>query len=111
MEIIIGVKYDPVFEHVIMFGSGGILVEILKDVSFRIIPINKNDAFEMINETKIGKIIQGYRGKKYDINSLVSVLLKISYFIEENKEVKELDLNPVFLYENGIYVIDARLIF
>jgi len=111
LEIVIGVKYDPIFEHVIMFGSGGILVEILKDVSFRIIPINKNDAFEIINETKIGKIIKGYRGKKYDISSLINLLLKVSYLVEENKEIKELDLNPVFLYENGIYVIDARLVF
>jgi acyl-CoA synthetase (NDP forming) len=111
IEIIIGSYKDRVFGNVIMFGGGGIYVEAYKDVSFRIVPINKKDALEMIDETIIGNVLKGFRGIKYDIDSVVDTLIKVSNLIEDNKEIIELDLNPVYVYNQGIKVVDARLRF
>jgi acyl-CoA synthetase (NDP forming) len=111
IEIIIGSYKDRVFGNVIMFGGGGIYVEAYKDVSFRIVPINKKDALGIIDETIIGNVLKGFRGIKYDIDSVVDTLIKVSNLIEDNKEIIELDLNPVYVYNQGIKVVDARLRF
>lgn len=110
-EVIIGVTKDPQFGHAIMFGLGGIFVELFKDVSFRIIPITRKDAEEMITEIKGYTLLKGYRGRPpADINSIINALLTVSQIIEENHEISEMDLNPILVYENGIKVVDARIV-
>ena len=110
-EVIIGGKIDQTFGHVILFGFGGIFVEIFNDVSFRIVPIRKEDALDMIEETKATKILKGYRGRKpADINALVSLLMKTSKMLQENSEIKELDINPVFALHDRAVAADARII-
>jgi acyl-CoA synthetase (NDP forming) len=110
-ELIIGMTTDPQFGPALMFGIGGILVELLEDVSFRIAPITEYDANEMIHEIKGFPILDGYRGKpKADINAIVETLLKISELVVKHEEINEMDLNPVFIYENGLICVDARII-
>ena len=110
-EIIIGMMKDPHFGPVIMFGLGGIFVEVLKDVSFRILPLEERDAQEMITEIKGSKILKGARGETpKDIEAIKNLLMKISQLAMENPEIKEIDLNPVFLSEKSLQVIDARII-
>ena len=111
VEIIIGMFKDAQFGPVIMFGLGGIFVEVLKDVSFRLIPIVKRDAEEMIKEIKGYALLQGYRGQEpADISSLVDILLKVSNLVEKTPEIKEIDLNPVFAYKNSAVAVDARIV-
>lgn len=110
-EVIIGTAEDLQFGKTIMFGLGGIYVEVMKDVSFRIIPINRKDALEMVHEIKGFKILEGVRGKKpASINSIVDILLKISNMVEKNQNIKELDINPLFVNEKEALVADARII-
>ncbi len=110
-EVIIGTSKDPQFGPVIMFGLGGIFVELLKDVSFRVIPVKGKDAQEMIQEIKGYPLLKGYRGKEpASITTLVEIILKISKFIEQNSRVKELDLNPIFAYRDKAIAVDARIV-
>jgi len=110
-EIIIGMMKDPHFGPVIMFGLGGIFVEVLKDISFRILPIEEIDAEEMINEIKGYEILKGARGEaSRDIEAIKILLMKISQLSIENPEIKEIDLNPVFVFKKGLQVVDARMI-
>jgi acetyl-CoA synthetase (ADP-forming) len=109
-EVIIGGKKDPQFGQTIMFGLGGIFVEIFKDVSFRICPIKKKDAQEMIREIKGYKILSGYRGVGCDIKALTDALLKSSRLLDENQEIEELDLNPIFALPRGAKAVDARIV-
>jgi len=110
-EIIIGSTKDPTFGPTIMFGLGGIFVEILKDVSFRIAPIDRTDAEELIKEIKSYKILEGARGMpKADQETIIDILLKTSKMLMECPEIKELDLNPVLVYEKGAKIVDARII-
>ena len=110
-ELIIGMTTDPQFGPALMFGIGGILVELLEDVSFRIAPITEYDANEMIKEIKGFPILDGYRGKpKADLDAIVKTLLKISDFVIKHEEINEMDLNPVFIYEQGLICVDARII-
>ena len=111
IEVIVGVSTDPQFGPVIMFGLGGILVEVLKDVSFRIIPIASRDARQMIHEIKGFPLLEGYRGQDpADLAALESLLLRVSAFVEQQPEVSELDLNPVFAYKDGALAVDARIV-
>jgi len=111
IEVIIGMTKDAQFGPVIMFGLGGILVEVLKDVSFRIVPMTKRDASEMIGEIKGYPILKGYRGQDpADIPFLEDLIVKVSEFVDKNPEIKELDLNPVFAYKDGALAVDARII-
>ncbi len=110
-EVIVGVSKDPQFGPVIMFGLGGIFVEVLKDVTFRVIPVEQRDAREMIKEVKGYPLLQGYRGKESaNISALVEIILKISKLIEENPHIKELELNPIFVYRDKAVGVDARII-
>lgn len=110
-ELIIGMTTDAQFGPALMFGIGGILVELLEDVSFRIAPITEYDAKEMIHEIKGFPILDGYRGKpKADIEAIVDTLLKISDLVIKHPEINEMDLNPVFIYEKGLICVDARII-
>ena len=111
VEIIIGMSQDAQFGPVLMFGLGGIFVEILKDVSFRIVPLTKRDAREMIKEIKGYPLLEGYRGgEPVNIDYLEEMLLKVSDFVEQNPEIKELDLNPIFAYSDGAVAVDARIV-
>ena len=110
-EVIVGTSKDPQFGPVIMFGLGGVFVELLKDVSFRVIPVERRDAQEMINDIKGYPLLQGYRGKEpASISALVEVILKVSKLIEENPQIKELELNPIFAYRDKAVGVDARII-
>jgi len=110
-EVIIGGKKDPTFGQTIAFGLGGIFVEIYKDISFRVLPITKIEALKMIKEIKAYKILEGYRGSKpVSMDSLIDVLLKVSKLLQENPEIKELDINPVFAMPDRVVAADARII-
>ena len=111
VEVIMGVSTDPQFGPVLMFGLGGILVEVLKDVAFRIAPLTQRDAAQMIREIKGYPILEGHRGQKpVDISALENSLLKLSRFVEERPMIRELDLNPVIAYSDGLMVVDARIV-
>ena len=110
-NIIIGMKRDEQFGPLIMFGLGGIFVEVLKDVSFGIAPLSLNEAKEMIFSTKGYKILKGIRGEKEkDINSIIEILLKISELSLLFPQIKEIDLNPIKVFEKGYSVIDFKII-
>jgi acyl-CoA synthetase (NDP forming) len=111
VEVIVGISKDPQFGPVIMFGLGGVLVEVLKDISFRIVPVTERDAREMIREIKGYPILEGYRGQKpASIPALEKLIVKVSQFIEKNPQIKELDLNPIFAYPDKAVAVDARII-
>jgi acetate---CoA ligase (ADP-forming) subunit beta len=111
VELIVGMNKDPQFGPVLMFGLGGILVEIINDVSFRVVPLTKLDAMGMIKEIKGYKLLEGYRNiKPVNIPAIADLILKVSDFVERNPQIIELDLNPVFADKNGVLVVDARII-
>lgn len=109
LELIAGLKQDKSFGSVLMFGLGGVFVEALKDVSFRILPITKKDIYEMINELKGSRILEGFRGKKYNKNALVNLLFNLSKLGIKEKNILELDLNPIFINEKNALVVDVRI--
>ncbi|MFV0362134.1 MAG: acetate--CoA ligase family protein [Suipraeoptans sp.] len=101
LEVIMGMKKDPQFGPVIMVGMGGIYVEVFKDVALRLLPLDRDEIVNMINETKLNRIIKGARGTKYDIDTLTDSLEKMTRLVEENPSIEEIDVNPLFLYEEG----------
>jgi acyl-CoA synthetase (NDP forming) len=110
-EVIVGSINDAQFGPTLMFGFGGTFVELMKDVSFRIAPVKKEDAKEMISEVKAYPLLTGYRGQPpADINALTKIILDTSRLVMEHQEIKELDLNPVMVYEKGAKTVDARII-
>ena len=110
-EVIVGAIKDPQFGPTLMFGLGGTFVEIMKDVSFRIAPIKEDDARQMISEVKAYPILLGYRGQPpRDIDTIVKIILNTSRMVMEHQDIKELDLNPVIVYEKGAKTVDARII-
>ncbi len=111
IETIIGGKRDPQFGPVILFGLGGIFVEIFKDVSFRVAPLDRVDALEMISELKALPLLKGARGRKpADIEALVDALMMVSEMMVKEAAIRELDLNPTIAYEKGCLILDARVI-
>ena len=111
VEVVIGVSRDAQFGPVMMFGLGGVLVELLKDVAFRLVPLERADALEMIDEIKGSALLDGYRGAPAaDRERLVELMLKVSAFIEARPDVAELDLNPVFVYPDDALAVDARIV-
>ena len=110
-EVIIGMTRDAQFGPVLMFGLGGILVELLKDVAFRIVPLDDEDAGNMIREIKGFGLLDGYRGRPAaDIGALEGMIIKLSRFVESHPQITELDINPVIVYENGAVAVDARIV-
>jgi len=110
-EVIVGATKDPQFGPALMFGLGGIFVEVLKDVTFRIAPITESDAKEMITEVKGYPILKGYRSQPpADIDAIVRILLNTSRLVMDHMEIRELDLNPIMVYEKGAKTVDARII-
>ncbi|MCY0868048.1 MAG: acetate--CoA ligase family protein [Desulfurococcus sp.] len=111
LEVIVGGVRDGIFGPVIMFGLGGIFVEVLKDVSFRITPITLNDALDMLSEVKSAKILEGYRGQPaIDKKAIADIIVKTARLMEENPEIESIDLNPVMAYSKGAIAVDARVI-
>lgn len=110
-EVIVGMTTDPQFGPVMMFGLGGIMVEVLKDVSFRLVPLEEKDAQQMIDEIKGRPVLSGVRGQPpADVEALKRTILKVSEFVQQRPEVRELDLNPVFAYPDGALAVDARIV-
>ena len=110
-ECIIGMIRDRQFGPVIMFGLGGIFVEVLKDISFRVAPLGQQDIDEMIKEIKGYRILTGIRGEgPKDIDALKDILGKLSDIAVGNPEIKEIDLNPVIVHEKGVSIVDSRVI-
>jgi len=110
-ECIIGMVRDPQFGPVIVFGLGGIFVEVLKDVSFRVAPLTAGDIDEMIQEIKGYRILTGIRGEEpKDVDSLKDILARLSQIVIDNPEIQEIDLNPVIVHERGASIVDSRII-
>lgn len=112
-EILIGVKKDQVFGTVLLVGFGGVLVELMKDVSLGISPLSKEDIEKMLKKLKGFPLLDGYRGrKKADISALVDTVLKIQDLVLNEPEIMEMDLNPVIVKEqgNGCVIVDARIV-
>jgi acetyltransferase len=110
-EVIVGVVRDLQFGHAVMFGMGGVLVEALGDVSFRIVPLAEKDAAEMVDEIRGSRLLHGYRGgKPADVGAIRRLLLQASDFSARHPEIEELDLNPVIVHEKGLRIVDARVI-
>jgi acetyltransferase len=111
-ELIIGCSRDIQFGPLIMFGAGGIFVNYLKDVSFRLAPMTRSDASDLIAETKMGTLLQGVRGEEpSDIDAIADTILRISQLVCDFKEIVELDINPAFAYEkgNGVIAVDVKI--
>ncbi len=110
-EVIVGAKRDPQFGPVVMFGLGGIFVELMKDVSFRLLPIRRKEAAEMIREIKGYPALRGLRGQKpVKFSSLEKVILGVSRLMWDNGDIEEMDLNPVMASGQGAVAADARII-
>ena len=110
-ELIIGTKIDEQFGPVIMFGIGGIMVEVVKDVSFRVLPLSKMASRKMIGEIKLAPILNGVRGQQpSDKKAISRLLLTVSEIIEAYPQIQEMDLNPVIAHEDKITIVDARII-
>ncbi|MCX5807041.1 MAG: acetate--CoA ligase family protein [Proteobacteria bacterium] len=110
LEVIVGMLRDPQFGPVLMFGLGGVFVEAMKDVSFRLIPIEASDAKDMIEELKGYGVLRNPRSGSIDLQTIENLLFRISTFINNNPEVREMDLNPVFISSRGgVHICDARI--
>ena len=111
LELVVGMSRDPQFGPVLMFGLGGTLVEVLKDIAFGIVPLTRQDAKAIIKEIRAYRLLEGYRGQPaVDIEYIEELLLRVSRMIEENPEIKEMDINPLIVYANGAIAVDARII-
>jgi len=110
-EVIIGMSKDLQFGPLFMFGLGGVMVELFKDVSFRIAPVSPRDAREMVREIRAFPLLTGFRGAPgVDIPFLEGLLVQVSNLVESNPQIKELDLNPVMAYKDSALIVDARVI-
>lgn len=101
LEVIVGMKKDPQFGPVLMVGLGGIYVEVIQDISLRLLPADREEVQRMLTETRLYKIIKGARGTKYDEKALIDALMSVSKVALEEPSVEEIDINPLFLYEEG----------
>ncbi len=111
LEVIVGALDDAMFGPTVMFGLGGIFAEVLRDVTFRVAPLERGDAQEMIREIRGWPLLQGSRGQPgCDVEALIELLLAVSRMVVERPEIEELDLNPVRLFERGLMVLDVRVV-
>lgn len=111
VETIIGLKNDPTFGHVVVFGIGGVFVELLKDVSFRVCPITEKDAESMIDELKAKKLLFGFRGSKpVNLKALKNAIVAVSKIPDKYPQIQELDINPFMINDKAGKVADARIL-
>lgn len=111
VEVIIGGLRDPQFGPVVIFGTGGISVELMKDVSYRLAPLNKKEALEMIKEVKGYPLLTGFRGSKpVDMENLISTIMKLSEILIKLEEIREIEINPLLVYEKGVMAVDVRVV-
>jgi acetate---CoA ligase (ADP-forming) subunit beta len=111
LEVIVGMATDPQFGPVLMFGLGGVWVEVLGDVSFKIAPLTRDDARAALGEIRAARLLDGFRGSgPVDRAALEDILLRVSEFVSATPQVREMDLNPVFVYPHGAVAVDARVI-
>jgi acetyl coenzyme A synthetase (ADP forming)-like protein len=109
-EMLVGVTHDQSFGPVIACGSGGVFVELMKDVSVRLAPLTDDDAEELLTSLKSYPVLKGFRGgPKYDVDALKDIILRVSCLVEDLPQISEMDLNPVMLLESGGFVVDARI--
>lgn len=109
-ELLVGAKQDPGFGPVTMVGIGGIFVELYSDAAMGIGVLSEKDVERMLENTRAGQVLSGFRGLNYDRNAVIDLAIRISKLMAENPDIAELDLNPVIVYEKGYAVVDARLI-
>ncbi len=111
LELLLGMSRDPQFGPIIMFGLGGVNVELLRDISTRLLPMSREDAFEMLDEIKAAPLLKGFRGRPaVDREALADGLLLLADIARQFPDIVEIDLNPVLAYSEGIVVVDARII-
>lgn len=111
VELIIGAKRDPVFDYFILFGIGGIYTELLKDFIILVPPFEKEDFLRLINELKLKKMLFGFRNKpKVNLGLVYDVIAKIAKIMEENREIKEIEINPFMVNDREGYAVDVRII-
>ena len=111
VEVIVGATTDPQFGPVMMFGLGGVFVEVMKDVAFRIVPLEPRDAHQLVREIKGFPLLEGARGTEpADLDALEALILKVSEVVAANPEIAELDLNPIFASPTGAMAADAHII-
>ena len=110
LEILIGGRTDPTFGKVITVGMGGTLVELIRDATIRILPVTSEEITAMVQELKGYPLIRGFRNEPpRDQDGLVALIDSVARFFQESSDVVEFDLNPVFLYEKGVSIVDARI--
>jgi len=110
LEVILGAKAEEGLGHLIMFGMGGIYVEVLKDVVFDITPVSESEARDMISSIKMAPLLEGVRGEKgVDQKALVEIIQRLSQLVTDLDDIKEMDLNPAIAYEDEVFVVDARI--
>ncbi len=111
-EVILGVTYDRTFGHMVMVGLGGIYVEVLKDVAFRIVPVTRRDGRAMVSELKTAGLLLGARGERpADIDAIAGAIVNLSSLVADFPEIQELDINPLMVMEHGAVALDGRIIF
>lgn len=113
VEVIVGMRRDVTFGPLMMFGMGGTMVELVKDIQFRVAPLSKEDIHSMVSDTMAGKLLNGYRGAPVaDFHSLYEVIAQLSHLALENTEIQEIEINPLIVYpqDEGVVAIDSRMI-
>ena len=110
LEIIVGAKAEEGLGHIIMFGMGGIYVEVLKDVIFNLTPVTSGEAQEMLSSIRLSPLLQGVRGEKgVDKSSIIAIIQRLSQLVIDLPIIEEMDLNPIIAYEDRVFVVDARI--
>lgn len=110
-EVIVGAMRDPEFGPTVMFGLGGVHAEVFEDVSFGVVPVDENDANEMVTSIRGYRLLEGHRNAPgVDKGAIVSTILKVSKLVKEQKEIDQLDLNPLMAYQAGVTAVDARIV-
>ncbi|MBN2095295.1 MAG: acetate--CoA ligase family protein [Candidatus Aenigmarchaeota archaeon] len=109
IELILGIHTDETFGKVIMAGAGGIFTQVMMDVSFRAVPLTRQDASEMIKELRIYEVLKGFRGKSYDLSLVEDAILKLSEIAENHPEISSLDINPFIINDRRGVAVDCRI--
>jgi acyl-CoA synthetase (NDP forming) len=110
VEMIAGLMHDPSFSLSIMTGMGGVYTELYNDVAFRLVPITRRDADAMLDELVASRLFEGFRGMHLDRNALIDLLISLSTLGSDHPSLRQMDVNPVLVYEDGLTVVDASVI-